>query len=81
MSNKKDEDKYRQRAMLLREALKRQKVEVRDVVRVLHLNSTSHALLIMRELVTMGYLEYDPPQGDARYGDYFFPVKQGEQHA
>ena len=71
----KDIEKYKQRAQLLREKLTRQKVEVRDVVRVLELHSTSHALTIMRELAQMGFLEYEPPAEDAKYGDYFFPTK------
>lgn len=72
----KDVEKYKQRALVLRRELNRQRVEVRDVVRVLHLRSTSHALNIMQELVSMGLLEYDAPQGEARYGDYFFPTEQ-----
>lgn len=70
--NHKDIAKYERRAQQLRDGLRNmRKVEVRDVVRILGLRSTSHALTIMHEFVQMGHLKYEPPQNGAKYGDYY----------
>lgn len=66
-------EEHLERAEKLRQEVKRVVIEVRDAQEIWGMKSSSHAHKELRELVELGYIEYEPPKKGQKNGKFYLP--------